>query len=265
MASNARTASYNVEEDMIICHVYLDITQNPIIGINQSKDQFWTRVEEAYNITKPNSLQVRNKRSLQCRMKVVLRHIGRLRGCIRQIETLKPSGASEEDIFNRAKDLFMQDSNYSKGFKFDHVWPIMKDIEKFSSDINPSSSVSKIHVTNLDSSQSEAQTPENPISGSPAFSINLSSDENAGDTSSERPIGVKKAKLKKKKDDNISELLSTMKQGHHNLMNILEKGSTELHQHYDIQMLKLQNDKLKLENQQKKIETRQQEMAFSIC
>ncbi|XP_075479275.1 uncharacterized protein LOC142520162 [Primulina tabacum] len=177
MASNARTASYNVEEDKIICHVYLDITQNPITGINQSKDQFWTRVEEAYNITKPNSLQIRNKRSLQCRMKVVLRHIGRLRGCIRQIETLKPSGASEEDI-------------------------------------------------------SEAQTPETPIAGSPAlhsFSINLSRDENTG---------------------------------HHNLMNILEKGFTELHQHYDIQMLKLQNDKLKLENQQKKIETRQQEIAL---
>ncbi|XP_073271459.1 uncharacterized protein [Primulina huaijiensis] len=225
MASNARTASYSVEEDMIICHVYLDITQNPIICINQSKDQFWTRVEEAYSITKPNSLQ-----------------------------------------FNRAKDLFMQDSNYSKRFKFDHVWPIMKDIEKFSSDINPSSSVPKIHVTNLDSSQSEAQTPETPISGSPglhSFSINLSSDENAGGTSSGRPIGVKKAKLKKKKNDNISELLSTMKQGHHNLINILEKGSTELQQHYDFQMLKLQNDKLKLKNQQKKIETRQQEMALA--
>ncbi|XP_075507623.1 glutathione S-transferase T2-like [Primulina tabacum] len=139
---------------------------------------------------------------MQCHMKVVLRHIGRLRGCIRQIETLKPSGASEEDIFNRAKDLFMQDSNYSNGFKFDHVWHIMKNIEKFSSDINPSSSVPKIHVTNLDSSQSEAQTSETPISGSPglhSFSINLSSDENAGGTSSERPIGVKKAKLKGKK------------------------------------------------------------------
>lgn len=71
MASNARTASYIVEEDRILCHVYLDITQNPITGINQSKDQFWNRVEEAYNTTKPNTLQVRNKRSLQCRMKAV--------------------------------------------------------------------------------------------------------------------------------------------------------------------------------------------------
>lgn len=128
----------------------------------------------------------------------------------------------------------------------------MKDIEKFSSDINPSSPIPKINVTHFDSSQSETQTPETPVSGYPgihSFSINLSSDENAGDTSSERPLGVKKAKLKKKKDDNISELLSTMKQGHRDLINVLEKRSNEFQQNYNIKMLTLQNDKLKLENQ----------------
>ncbi|XP_073120782.1 uncharacterized protein [Henckelia pumila] len=222
MASSARTASYTIEEDKHMCHIYLDISQNSII-------------------------------------------VGRLRGCIRQIKILKPSGASDEDILHRAKDLFMQDPNYSKGFKFDHAWPILKDLEKFSSDIHPSSFAPQTNFTSLDSSQSETQTPETPLSGSEginSFTINLSSDENVDDTSSYQPLGVKKAKLKKK-NDNIAELLSTMQQGHHNLVDVLQKGSTELQQTYDIKMLELQNNALKLKNQKNKIEARKQQLALA--
>ncbi|XP_075494701.1 uncharacterized protein LOC142532268 [Primulina tabacum] len=199
-------------------------------------------------------------------MRNILREVGKLRGCIRQIETLRPSGASEEDILNRAKNLFMQDADFSKGFKYDHVWYIMKDMEKFSSDINPMSAPARMHVTSLDSSQSDSQTPNTPISGSPGlppFSINLSSDENAGGTSSQRPLSVKKSKLKKKRDDNVLELISTMKEGHRDLINVLQKGSTELQQSYEMKLLALQNEQLKLANQQKKIETRQQQIALA--
>ncbi|XP_073304652.1 uncharacterized protein [Primulina huaijiensis] len=139
-------------------------------------------------------------------------------------------------------------------------------MEKFSSDINPMSAPARMHVTSLDSSQSDSQTPNTPISGSPglpSFSINLSSDENAGGTSSQRPLGVKKSKVKKKRDDNVLELISTMKEGHHNLINVLQKGSTELQQSYEMKLLVLQNEQLKLANQQKKFETRQQQIALA--
>ncbi|XP_073120858.1 uncharacterized protein [Henckelia pumila] len=160
----------------------------------------------------------------------------------------------------------MQDPNYSKGFKFDHVWPILKDLEKFSSDIHPSSFETQTKFTNLDSSQSETHTPETQLSGSEglnSFTINLSSDENVGDTSSDRPIGVKKAKLKKKKEENIAELLSTMKQGHRNLVEVLQQGSASLQQTYDMKMLELHNNALKLENQKSKIEARKQQVALA--
>ncbi|KZV27891.1 hypothetical protein F511_37764 [Dorcoceras hygrometricum] len=214
MASNSRTASYNVEEDRLLCHRYLDISQNPIIGIRQSKDQFWSRIEEGYNLNKPDNLQARNKRSLQCRMRNILHDISKLTGCVSQIEALRPSGASEEDIFNRANDLLMQDTEFRKGFKYDHVWPIMKDFVKFTSDSNPPPTQKTIHSTNLESSQTDMPTPNTPTSGStglPSFEINLSSDDTAGGTSSQRSLGVKKAKLKKKRDDNVSRAKSLQK------------------------------------------------------
>lgn len=82
-----------------------------------------------------------------------------MRGCVCQVESMRPSGASNEDIvskiikntfliiFNLIKNylymlpLFLQikqaqillpdDPKYQKGFKFDHVWHILKDCEKF--------------------------------------------------------------------------------------------------------------------------------------
>ncbi|XP_073049669.1 uncharacterized protein [Primulina eburnea] len=156
-----------------------------------------------------------------------------------------------------ANDLMIQDKNFTKGFKFDHVWPIMKDIEKFSANASALIPVSKQHVTNLDSSQSDTQEPESPIPGSPtvnSFSINLSSDENAGGTPSQRPLGVKKSKSKKKREENVSELISTMKEGHRELINVLQKRSTDMQQNYDIKLLALQNEQKKLEIRQQQIE-----------
>ncbi|KAK3228672.1 hypothetical protein Dsin_000553 [Dipteronia sinensis] len=97
----SRTSSYLHAEDTHICHVYLDTSQNPIIDTNQSKDMFWSRVETDCNNTKPENIgESRGKRSLQCRMQTILSAVGKLRGCIRHIESLNPSGASEADIAN---------------------------------------------------------------------------------------------------------------------------------------------------------------------
>ncbi|KAK2662952.1 hypothetical protein Ddye_001526 [Dipteronia dyeriana] len=130
--STKRSSSYTNAEDTHLCHIYLDVSQNPIIGIYQSKDMFWRRVENDYNNSRPSFItEVRNKRSLLCRMQTIPTSMGKMRGCIRQIERLKPSGASEADIMNQAKILLSQDNKYKHGFRFDHVWPILKDMEKF--------------------------------------------------------------------------------------------------------------------------------------
>ncbi|CAF2057964.1 unnamed protein product, partial [Brassica napus] len=61
------------------------------IGINQSKDQFWARVETEYQKFEIFSHQPRPKRSLQTRMTTILSAVSKLRGCINQIENKNPS------------------------------------------------------------------------------------------------------------------------------------------------------------------------------
>ena len=94
-----RSTSYSNEEDQLLCRVYLDVSQNPIIGINQSSLQFRSHIETEYHMSLPAHItQVRPRRFMTARMQVINAAISKLRGCIRQIENLNPSGASEQDI-----------------------------------------------------------------------------------------------------------------------------------------------------------------------
>ncbi|XP_024992456.1 uncharacterized protein LOC112526403 [Cynara cardunculus var. scolymus] len=65
-------------------------------------------------------------------MSCILKACKKLRGCINQVEMRNPSGASEQDIMNEAKEMLKLDGSYKKGFKFDHVLGHLKDSESLS-------------------------------------------------------------------------------------------------------------------------------------
>ncbi|KAK2656403.1 hypothetical protein Ddye_009455 [Dipteronia dyeriana] len=142
----------------------------PKIGTNQSRDQFWSRVECDYNNLKTEFItELRVKRSLQCRMQTILTSVNKLNGCVRQIKNLHPSVALDQNIMSRTKALLMQDKKYSKRFKFDHVWSILKDIPKFTNDTTPPQ-LSQRKRVDFCSSQSDSPSTESPTSPNPASS-----------------------------------------------------------------------------------------------
>ncbi|XP_042455322.1 uncharacterized protein LOC122039992 [Zingiber officinale] len=137
--------------------------------------------------------------------------VSKLKGCIRQIKELNPSGASEEDIINRAQMFLVQNPNYSKGFKFGHVWSILQGIEKLNSD-NVKATFTRVQrqTAQADYSQSynlekDIYSPSSPHVSS--FNLNIT-DSDSGSTSTKRPIGVKNAKLKRKNEQQFSKMVS---------------------------------------------------------
>jgi len=93
-----RNAGYSIPEDVLLSQVYMEISQDPITGAYQSSSMFWSRVTDKYHEGKPDCWVSRSARSLECRMKIIEKAIRKLNGCVRQIENLNPSGASEQDI-----------------------------------------------------------------------------------------------------------------------------------------------------------------------
>ncbi|KAK2638356.1 hypothetical protein Ddye_026151 [Dipteronia dyeriana] len=239
MSSGNQSSGYTNEDDIHLCHVYLDVSQNPIIGTNQSRDQFWSRVESDYNNLKAEFItELRAKRSLQCRMQTILTSVNKLRGCVRQIENLHPNSASDQDIMHRAKALLMQDKKYIKGFKFDHVWSILKDIPKFSNDTSLPQLSQKWRV-DICSSQSNSPSTESPTSpnlASSTFSLHLI-DEDILVNSSQRPVEVKKAKLKRIEEEQHLNVLESIKQNSKEIKGIFKKSTKDRRKNFILQMI----------------------------
>ncbi|KAG6430646.1 hypothetical protein SASPL_108718 [Salvia splendens] len=46
---SVRKESYTENEDILLCKVYMEISQDPSIGTSQSAQRFWQRVEDGFN------------------------------------------------------------------------------------------------------------------------------------------------------------------------------------------------------------------------
>ena len=78
------------------------------------------------------------------------------------------------------------------------------------------------------SSESENPTPESQSVKSPSlsgFQINL--DDDIGDSSSQRPCGVKKSKALKKTDDHVKSALNKLQEETQRLTEMLKRSNTE--------------------------------------
>ncbi|KAJ9542893.1 hypothetical protein OSB04_029399 [Centaurea solstitialis] len=119
-------------------------------------------------------------------MSVIQKACTKLRGCINQIENGNPSGASEQDVVNldQVKEMLRLDKKYIKGFKFDHVWNIMKDCEKFAS--VPNTPRYQRHSPYQSSSPGLCSSSGSPVG---INLLDLNTDE--GMTFTQRPIEMK--------------------------------------------------------------------------
>ncbi|KAI0500750.1 hypothetical protein KFK09_018966 [Dendrobium nobile] len=215
-------------------------------------NNFWSRVEEEYNNSKIQNWEVRSKRSVQSRIQTIEKATRKMHACIRQIENRHISGASNEDILDQARLLFAQDEKFKAGWKFEHVWNIIKNFEKFQDGNSNAGNASRMSNFGNASSESENLTPDSGKQQSPglsAFSLNLDDDEyNIRGSQSERTIGVKKVKLKRKIDEEMSTFIKTLEDGNKQLIEQLKKTSAQRQQHLELQNKNYALKELKEEN-----------------
>ncbi|XP_073019453.1 uncharacterized protein [Primulina eburnea] len=185
MTSSKRGAAFSIEEDKLLVMAYLDVSQNLIIGINQSRDRLWSRVAATYN------------------------------------EQL--TAISRVDL------------------AVDHVWSLLKDQEKFRS----SNAILANFIPNrrnIDSSQSDyspnIESPTLDSGGLSGFAINLDEDNPSGG-SCQSPIGIKKAKAKRKATDEHLKDISTMARCTEKMVAVMENA--ELHRQQLIDVEKQRN------------------------
>ncbi|KAH6768746.1 hypothetical protein C2S51_014082 [Perilla frutescens var. frutescens] len=226
--NKSRTSNFNPTEDKHLCRVYLDVSQDGIASNNQSKERFWSRITDNYHSQRSSPhIADRTQKSLQCCMQVMLKEVKKFNGCVQQIELLNPSGANEQTILDRANEQLMMHEGYAGGFKFQHVWSILKNFVQVETVGRVPSSVE----------ENVSTTPQDSLSD---FEINLSS---GGSSASKRPEGVKKSKLKRKQQEDISSAANTFKEENEKLRELLPIGYEKKDIYLEMQEKKLEAQK----------------------
>ena len=93
-----QASGYSVHEDVVLCQVYVEISQDPIKSVHQSSDHLWSRVCDKYNNKRNDGWEEHSKCFAYDRIQAIEKAIRNLNGCIKQVENMHPIGASNEDI-----------------------------------------------------------------------------------------------------------------------------------------------------------------------
>ena len=206
-----RQANFSQDEDFMLCCAYVNVSVDPIVGVGQKAETFWTRVLEKYLLLTEKHLSdsgaelpVRNTDLLQQLNKKKIGYSMQLwNKFYRQInKAVKRSGWNEDNYVDEASKLYKEETG--KSFGLDKCVVVLRKLPKFdpmlsgTEDSSPPAVVaSAVYNTSDDEDDVEdtAETERNNRS-STGFKkkrkVNNSEPEQGSKVS--RPIGMKKAK-----------------------------------------------------------------------
>jgi hypothetical protein len=203
-----RQANYSEDEDYLIACAYVNVSVDPIKGVGQKADTFWTRVLEWYVILSEKYLAdngvevpVRNKDSIEQRWKKkISKSVQVWNKFYRQLKSAKRSGWNEDNYIEEAGNLFKEE--VGKPFKYAKCVPILHKLPKFDPMIvmNNSSPSSHLGIGADDDSSTSHQshvvttTPPTVVSKEGQTKKNVNNSAPAKGSKMTRPIGMKKAK-----------------------------------------------------------------------
>ncbi|OEL18071.1 hypothetical protein BAE44_0020909 [Dichanthelium oligosanthes] len=112
-----RAKKFSVKEDELLCSACLNVTKDPIVGVNQPTGAYWASISSYFHEHKKTT-EDRNISSLQHRWGGIQHETSQFCSFYAQVERKKESGKSEDD---KVKDaLQMYDGVARANFSYMH-------------------------------------------------------------------------------------------------------------------------------------------------
>ncbi|PLW12822.1 hypothetical protein PCANC_16864 [Puccinia coronata f. sp. avenae] len=101
-----RQQNYTEAKDLLLCDMWLNITQDPVIGINQTGNGFWNCVTKKYlkKMPHPNQTAV----GLKNQWAALQATINKFSACVRQVTLANQSGTTNEDRLTSAMQMYAE-------------------------------------------------------------------------------------------------------------------------------------------------------------
>lgn len=95
-SASKRQKNFSKAEDLTLCDAYLEITQDPIIGVDQSRDCYWKRINDYFHANKTEDSD-RTQGSLQHRWAVIQEQVNKFCACYAQVLNRNQSGMTRDN------------------------------------------------------------------------------------------------------------------------------------------------------------------------
>jgi hypothetical protein len=189
-----RQANYLEDEDYLIACAYMIASVDPIKGVGQKSETFWTQVLEKYVILSEKYLSengveipVRNKESIeQRRKKKISRPVQLWNKFYRQVKSLPQSEWNEDNYVEEAGKLYQEE--VGEPFKCAKCVPVVHQLPKF----DPMITSVVSHSSPDDAADDDSNACD--VVRNPPRRGNVTNTAPAQGSVLARPVGMKKAK-----------------------------------------------------------------------
>nr|XP_020182418.1 glutathione S-transferase T2-like [Aegilops tauschii subsp. strangulata] len=213
-APKGRAGNYTNAEDILLCNTWLQVSRDPSVGGDQSRDAYWGRMKEHFDVRNVSGID-RFERSLRSRWSTINKDCQKWAAAQKAVDKLNPSGTNEDDRYNIAQNLFKgEEKRTKKGkikkgriFTLPHCYEVLKDDEKWKKrddldDLDLSNKRKRtIELDDDDDEEDDASSDDGKRSPTPN-SVSYSKPK--------RPDGCKKDAKEKKKRKGDNELKNAM-------------------------------------------------------
>ncbi|XP_035550683.1 glutathione S-transferase T3-like [Juglans regia] len=138
-----RGVSFTVEEDNLLLSAWLNISMDAIRGTDKKYSQMWKRISNYYNEHKNTSMANRSGGSLTNRWSVIQKCTNKFCAAVAQVESLHPSGATEQDKIERAKIMYRETEKAT--YNMEHCWCLLRHQPKWQQHVSMLSTKRKPH------------------------------------------------------------------------------------------------------------------------
>ncbi|KAB8103399.1 hypothetical protein EE612_035830 [Oryza sativa] len=100
-----RGIAFTKEEDMVVCSAFLNISKDPITGVNQTSSGYYKRMHDYFNEHKPEGSN-RSQIAIQHRWALIQKAINKFCGHKAAVDRLNESGKNEQDRIDDAVQMY---------------------------------------------------------------------------------------------------------------------------------------------------------------
>jgi hypothetical protein len=92
-----RASNYTIEEDRLLCQIWLAIGIDPVVGTDETRDTYWVRMKEYFDARNTSGTE-RTDRSLRSRWRIINTDCRQWSGALAGVDLINPSGTNDVDM-----------------------------------------------------------------------------------------------------------------------------------------------------------------------